>query len=78
VASQSYPPEAYLTVRGGGVATVVLNPEVPHNSFALDRFALFFDLGERRDGMYRTEKPAEVKWDGQRGTLTTPGRAVAR
>jgi hypothetical protein len=78
VASQSYPPEAYLTVRGGGVATVVLNPEVPHNSFALDRFALFFDLGERRDGMYQTQTPAEVKWDGQRGTLSRPGKAVAR
>jgi hypothetical protein len=78
VASHSYPPEAYLTVRGGGVATVVLNPEVPHNSFALDRFALFFELGERREGMYRTEKPAEVKWDGQRGTLNAYGRAVAR
>jgi len=78
VASQSYPPEAYLTVRGGGVATVVLNPEVPHNSFALDRFALFFDLGERRDGMYQTQTPAEVKWDGQRGTLSRAGRAVAR
>jgi hypothetical protein len=78
VASQSYPPEAYLTVRGGGVATLVLNPEVPHNAFALDRFALFFDLGERREGMYRTTVPAEVKWDGQRGTLRTSGTAVAR
>jgi hypothetical protein len=78
VASHSIPPEAWLTTDGGGTAKVVLNPEVPHNAFALDRFALFFELGDRREGTYLTQTAAEVKWDGARGTLRSPGKAVAR
>jgi len=78
--TQSIPPEAWLVPRGGGRAQVSLNPEVPHNRFALDRLATFFDLGDRREGAYTTRAAAEVRWDEaeRRGVLLTPGKAVAR
>ena len=78
VASQSYPPEAWLVPQGGGRAALSVNDEVPLSGFALDRFALYFDLGERREGRYVTQAPAEVRWDGERGTAGRPGRAMPR
>jgi hypothetical protein len=78
VASHSLPPEAWLVPQGGGRAALSVNDEVPLTGFALDRFALYFDLGERREGHYLTRLPAEVKWDGRRGTAGRPGKAVPR
>lgn len=78
VVSHSYPPEAWLVPQAGGWAALSVNREVPLNSFALDRFSLFFDLGERREGSYETSAPAKVRWDGQRGIPGTRGTAVVR
>jgi hypothetical protein len=80
VPSQSLPPEAWLVPQGGGRASLSLNAEVLLNTFALDRFSYFFDLGDRREGFYETRRPAEVAWDDgqQRGSLVAPGKAVAR
>jgi hypothetical protein len=78
VVSSSYPPEAWLVPHGGGIARVSLNPEVHHNSFALDRIARLFELGDRREGVYTTTSAAQVRWDGERGTLVSTGTAVGR
>lgn len=78
--THTIPPDAWLVPQGGGRASVWLNGEVEHNRYALERFALFFDLGDRREGEYQTRTPADVEWDegAQRGTLRSPGKAVAR
>ena len=78
--SSTIPPDAWLTPRGDGKAAVSLDPDVHYHKFALDRFATFFDLGDRREGTYVTRSPAEVRWDEreQRGVLVTSGKAVAR
>jgi len=78
--SSTIPPDAWLTPRGDGKADVSLDPDVHYHKFALDRFATFFDLGDRREGTYVTRSPAEVRWDDreQRGVLSNPGKAVAR
>jgi len=78
--SSTIPPDAWLTPRGDGKADVSLDPDVHYHKFALDRFATFFDLGDRREGSYVTRSPAQVRWDdrGGRGVLVSPGKAVAR
>ena len=78
VVSHSYPPEAWLVPQAGGRAALSVNSEVPLTGFALDRFARFFDLGDRREGSYVTSQAAEVRWDGQRGSAIRPGKAAAR
>lgn len=78
--THTIPPDAWLVAQGNGRASVWLNAEVEHNRYALDRFALFFELGDRREGAYVTRTPADVHWDegGQRGRLRTAGKAVPR
>lgn len=80
VVSRSLPPAGYVAATGGGQARVYLNADVPVSEFALPKWAVFFDLeGARPYAMYRTRRPAEVRWDaGQgRGELISKGLAEA-
>lgn len=79
VASDSYPPEAWLEPRGPAAGQLWLNPAVSLNEYALRRLSTFFRWEPERPGArYETETPASVQWDEGRRVGTVVSRGTAR